>query len=294
MPTFQQVLIPWTDSRLTGVTESDILKVVRKKNSDGSLRVNLGNNNIVTMSPGSFVDVRIDMENFDGRTQKIVNIIARDSETKSLYRTKIPMNSLLDVLKEDHSTLRLPTGDGISLPQDASPAYGYTPWNISDLGKLAAYTGLALSVGQVINYDQFLQIWLGKNGKFYGTHWSGNQWTGGREIYANARSNRIGWFGKGMFGISTVLTLVQIGRTDISVGWGLAEIGSSAIETFSTPSIGIAWFVGWDLLGRNIASLDAYQRFKFNLWYDYWESLVGPPSDSNKEVWNYFYENYQF
>ncbi|MCL1934685.1 MAG: hypothetical protein FWF53_12835 [Candidatus Azobacteroides sp.] len=78
VPTFHSVIIPTvdTDPRLAGVTESDILRVIEKKNPDGSLRVNLGNNWIVTLSHGSFVNVRIDEEVFYDKRQKMVNIIA--------------------------------------------------------------------------------------------------------------------------------------------------------------------------------------------------------------------------
>ncbi len=52
-----------------------------------------------------------------------------------------------------------------------------------------------------------------------------------------------------------------------------------------------AWNVGWEL-GRAITTIDAYQEFKFNFWYNRWESQVGPPSQSNEGAWYYFYQNY--
>ena len=50
---------------------------------------------------------------------------------------------------------------------------------------------------------------------------------------------------------------------------------------------GAAWGVGWEL-GR----IDAYQEFKFNFYYDMWESKVGAPNESNEQLWIYFYNNY--
>jgi len=295
VPKLLPVIVPWTDSRLAGVTESDILKLIRQKNPDGSLRVNLGNNKIVTLSPNSFVNVRIDEENFYGEQKKIVNIIAHDNnpETKATYTSKIPLNFIMDALKEDHSTIPLPSGDGVPLPPDTYPAYGYSPLGLDDYAKLVAYLGLALSTGQMVTYDEFLQIFRGKNGKFYNFSHGRNQYTG-KLSDAEARYKILGKLSRRIFYISAGLTITQIIRKETSIGWGLSEIGSSAIETFSSPSIGIAWWFGWDLLGRNIASMDSYQRFKFNFWYNYWESQVGPPNDYNKELWRYFYENYQF
>jgi hypothetical protein len=72
----------------------------------------------------------------------------------------------------------------------------------------------------------------------------------------------------------------------------LAEAASTLASTWG-KSPGLAWGVGWEL-GRWITTWESYQRFKFNFFYDYWESKVGPPSESNKELWKYFYENYKF
>jgi hypothetical protein len=293
---YVSIVIPTvdTDSKYDGVTESDILEVVRKKNLDGSIRVNMGNNQIVELSPGSFVNVRIREEVFGGKRQKVVTIFTRDAETGSQHETKMPLNGIEYVLKEDTNTLRLPDMiDGMPVPSTLPDGGGYGMKDIlSETGSILAYMGLAVTCGQVMTYDSFLKIWQGKNHKIYSHSWGGNQYTGGKNKYAFAKSQRIGKIGKGMGVASGVIVLFQAFRGDITWGWAFAEGGSIAFSTLG-GSIGLAWGVGWEL-GRWITTWESYQRFKFNFFYDYWESKVGPPSDSNKELWRYFYENYKF
>jgi len=292
VPKFMPVVITgWNNPKYNSVTESDILRVVRKKNPDGSLRVNLGFNKIITLPPGSFVNVRIKQEVFDKTWQKTVTIFAHDPTTNSNYETRFPLNGIEYVLKEDApATIRLPKGDGMPTAED----YPQYPSSITlgDVGRFVTYTGLALTVGQVVNYDRFLDIWLGKNGKFYKMSTKGNRYTGGREKYAHARSNKIGIFGYITGGISLFIIGVQWKRGDINTGWALAEAGSAVASTVG-GSIGLAWGVGWEI-GRWITTWESYQRFKYNFFYDHWESVVGPPSEYNKEMWDFFYENYQF
>ena len=293
LPTFMPVVIPTvdTDPRFAGVTESDVLRVVKKKNLDGSLRVNLGHNKIVTLAPESFVNVRIKEEVFYDKRQKIVTIFARDAQTGSMYNSQIPLNFIVEALKEDPPPLRLPKGDG--MPEPDSPGYNRsTTWG--DAGRFVAYMGLALAVGQVVTYDEFLGIWLGRNGKFNRTSWGGNGATGGRDKYAYARYTIIRKFGTAMGGISLALTFIQWRKGDIGTGWALAQGASTGFTMASKTSVGLAWGFGWGILGPWVTSWDSYQRFKFNFYYDYWESVVGPPSDSNRELWKYFYENYKF
>ncbi|MCL1932925.1 MAG: hypothetical protein FWF53_03790 [Candidatus Azobacteroides sp.] len=183
----------------------------------------------------------------------------------------------------------MPKGDGI--PDVAFPGNARST-TLGDVGMLAAYIGLALTIGQVINYDEFLGIWLGKNGKLYNTSWGGNGSAGGKEIYAHARYRTIGKFGTAMGVTLLVLTGIQWKRGDIGTGWALAQGASTGFTMVSKASIGLAWDFGWGILGPWVTSWDSYQRFKFNFYYG--ESAVGPPSELNRELWNDFYENYQF
>ena len=53
--------------------------------------------------------------------------------------------------------------------------------------------------------------------------------------------------------------------------------------------------IGWKRVrkrGRLITEQEWYQTWKYDLLYGLMESKFGPPSESNKYIWQDFYDNY--
>lgn len=176
---------------------------------------------------------------------------------------------------------------------DQVGGYDYEPEVASSQGGgpgWEAYAGAAASVGSEMFYSKTYGTWMGKNFKMYKQTWGGNGFTGGKNKFGKSTSNSIKWAGRIVGLYSGYKTIDQRINGEIGTGWMLAELGTTGVSTFG-GLYGAAWGVGWEL-GRAVTTLDAYQEFKFNFWYDRWESKVGPPSQSNEGAWYYFYNNY--
>ena len=98
------------------------------------------------------------------------------------------------------------------------------------------------------------------------------------------------WAGRAIGFASAASIILQRYNNEINTEQFLLEEVSNAYSTFG-GIYGAAWGVGWEL-GRLFTSTDTYQEFKFNFYYDMWESKVGAPNESNEQLWIYFYNNY--
>ena len=68
------------------------------------------------------------------------------------------------------------------------------------------------------------------------------------------------------------------------------EQGSNVITTtLGLP--GAAWGFGWEM-GREITNMNWYREAKFIYWYNNWEGIMGPPSQTNIKAWDYFFQNH--
>ena len=154
-----------------------------------------------------------------------------------------------------------------------------------------AYAGAAASIGSEMYYSKTYGTWMGKNFKMYQQTWGGNGFTGGKNKFGKSTSNTIKWGGRIVGVYSGFNTIEQRVNGEIGTGWMSVELGTTAVSTFG-GLYGAAWGIGWEA-GRSITTLDAYQEFKFNFWYNRWENRVGPPSQSNEVLWYHFYQNYK-
>ncbi len=157
-------------------------------------------------------------------------------------------------------------------------------------GSWEAYSGVVTSIGSEMFYSKTYGIWMGKKFKMYKQTWGRNGFTGGKNKFGKTTSNAIKWGGRVLGAWNAYSIQRDYADGVMGTSWMVAEQGTNAISTFG-GIFGAAWGVGWEL-GRAITTIDAYQEFKFNFWYNRWESQVGPPSQSNEGAWYYFYQNY--
>ncbi|MDG5801063.1 hypothetical protein QA597_11895 [Marinilabiliaceae bacterium ANBcel2] len=154
-----------------------------------------------------------------------------------------------------------------------------------------AYAGAAASTASEMYYSKTYGTWMGKNLKIYKQTWGGNGITGGKNKFGKNVSTgfKIGGYGLGIWNAYSVNSQHSSGQ--ITDGQMYMEQGSNVLTTVG-GLYGAAWGVGWEL-GRAITNTGCYQEAKFNFWYNYWESQVGSPSQSNEALWYYFYQNYK-
>ncbi len=151
--------------------------------------------------------------------------------------------------------------------------------------------GTVGSVAGDLYYSKKYDTWMGKNFKIYKQTWGGNGVTGGKNKFGKATSNRIKWGGRAL-GVWNAFKIQQdYASGEISTGWMLIEQGSNAASTMGGV-YRAAWGFGWEI-GRSVTNTEWYQEAKFNYWYNYTESQIGQPSQSNEELWNNFFKNYE-
>jgi len=153
-----------------------------------------------------------------------------------------------------------------------------------------AYVGAAASTASEMYYSKTFGTWMGKNFKMYKQTWGGNGVTGGKNKFGKTTSNAIKWGGRALGAWNAFSIQRDYAVGEMGTGWMMAEQGSNAVSIFG-GIYGAAWGVGWEL-GRAITTLDAYQKFKFNFWYNRMENAIGPPSPSNEGMWYDFFNNY--
>jgi hypothetical protein len=153
-----------------------------------------------------------------------------------------------------------------------------------------AYAGAAASTASEMYYSKTFGTWMGKNFKMYKQTWGGNGIAGGKNKFGKSTSNAIKWSGRIVGAYSGYKTIEQRVNGEIGTGWMFAELGTTGVSAWG-GLYGAAWGVGWEL-GRAITTLDAYQEFKFNFWYNRMENAIGPPSPSNEGMWYDFFNNY--
>jgi len=142
-----------------------------------------------------------------------------------------------------------------------------------------AYVGAAASTASEMYYSKTFGTWMGKNFKMYKQTWGGNSVTGGKNKFGKTTSNAIKWGGRVLGAWNAYSILKYYADGEMGTGWMMAEQGTNAVSIFG-GIYGAAWGVGWEL-GRAITTLDAYQEFKFNFWYNRMENAIGPPSPLN-------------
>jgi RHS repeat-associated protein len=152
------------------------------------------------------------------------------------------------------------------------------------------YVGTATSIISEMYYSKTYGTWMGKNFKMYKQTWGGNGVAGGKNKFGKSTSNAIKWGGRIVGAYSGYKTIEQRVNGEIGTGWMFAELGTTGVSTFG-GLYGAAWGVGWEL-GRAVTTLDAYQEFKFNFWYNRMENAIGPPSSINEGMWYDFFNNY--
>lgn len=280
------------DSRYDRITPEDVKRSIVRHYADGSMSVNRGNNRRVDLPAGSQVEVTIREEFFADRLQKVVTITTENSKTKAQTQDKFPLLSIATILKDDHLSTLKTTGDR-TIPEIPSPAGGNIDWGdvLDASGRTLTCAGTAASVAQAMTYNKTLGIWMGQNHRLYNHRFYGNK-TAGSIKAAKVKARGIGYLGYGFSFLGAVVIITQYFKGDISKKTALIEGTSLGISTFS-GIYGISWAIGWEG-GRAITQERWYQEWKFNFWYKYWEDKMGPPSESNRELWRYFYENYEY
>jgi len=153
------------------------------------------------------------------------------------------------------------------------------------------YAGAGSTVVQKMYYSKKHGTWMGKNFKMYKQTWGGNKYTGGKNKFGKKMSGAMEWTGRGIGMWSAWNVWSAWRKNEISIGWMITEEASNAYSTFGGLK-GAAWGIGWEL-GRTITNTEWYQKFKFNVMYDYWERKFGSPCESNEYLWIYFFENYK-
>ena len=153
-----------------------------------------------------------------------------------------------------------------------------------------AYVGAAASTASEMYYSKTFGTWMGKDFKMYKQTWGGNGVTGGKNKFGKTTSNAIKWGGRALGAWNTFSIQRVYAAGEMGTGWMMAEQGTNAVSIFG-GIYGAAWGVGWEL-GRAITTLDAYQEFKFNFWYNRMENATGPPSPLNEGMWYDFFNNY--
>jgi len=185
-------------------------------------------------------------------------------------------------------------------PISGSPRFGngdivnqqFVGESLSSVGGLGweAYVGTAGDIAEEMYFSKTYGTWMGKNFKMYKQTWGGNGVTGGKNKFGKTTSNAIKWGGHALGAWNAYSTQRDYVAGKMGTGWMLAEQGTNTISTFG-GIYGAAWGVGWEM-GRAITTLDAYQEFKYNLWYNRIENAIGPPSPINEGAWYYFFNNY--
>jgi hypothetical protein len=153
-----------------------------------------------------------------------------------------------------------------------------------------AYAGAAASTASEMYFSKTFGTWMGKNFKMYKQTWGGNGIAGGKNKFGKSTSNAIKWSGRIVGAYSGYKTIEQRVNGEIGTGWMFAELGTTGVSAWC-GLYGAAWGVGWEL-GRALTTLDAYQEFKFNFWYNRMENAIGPPSPLNEGMWYDFFNNY--
>jgi hypothetical protein len=153
-----------------------------------------------------------------------------------------------------------------------------------------AYVGAAASTASEMYYSKTFGTWMGKNFKMYKQTWGGNGVTGGKNKFGKTTSNAIKWGGRALGAWNAYSIQRDYAAGEMGTGWMMAEQGTNAVSIFG-GIYGAAWGVGWEL-GRAITTIDAYQEFKFNFWYNRMENAIGPPSPLNEGMWYDFFNNY--
>jgi RHS repeat-associated protein len=170
----------------------------------------------------------------------------------------------------------------LALSESAPAGQGGPGWE--------AYVGAAASTASEMYYSKTFGTWMGKNFKMYKQTWGGNGVTGGKNKFGKTTSNAIKWGGRALGAWNSYSIQRDYAAGEMGTGWMMAEQGTNAVSIFG-GIYGAAWGVGWEL-GRAITTLDAYQEFKFNFWYNRMENAIGPPSPLNEGMWYDFFNNY--
>ena len=158
-------------------------------------------------------------------------------------------------------------------------------------GSLGGWAAVAKDAASELYYSEKFGTWMGKNFTLYKQTWGGNGVTGGKLKFAKKTSTGIKIGGYAIAAYNAYSVNEQYRNGEISNGWMVTEQISNVYSTFG-GLYGAAWGLGWEL-GRTITNTEWYQEAKFNFWYNYWESKVGSPSQSNENMWIYFYQNYK-
>ncbi len=162
---------------------------------------------------------------------------------------------------------------------------------VAKSGVVNTAVGTATAVAGELYYSEKAGTWMGKNFKIYEQTWGGNGPTGGKLKFGKKVSTgfKIGGYGLGILSAYDIRQQNKVG--EITDRQKYIEQASNLFTTIG-GIYGASWGVGWEI-GRGITKTEWYQEMKFNLFYDYWESKVGPPSRSNEELWIYFFKNYK-
>jgi len=155
-----------------------------------------------------------------------------------------------------------------------------------------ASTALSTSgaIAGELYYSKRYGTWMGKDFKLYKQTWGGNGITGGKNKFAKTTRKAIKWGGRALGAWNAYQTIDQRINNEIGTFNMSLELVSTGISTFG-GLYGAAWGIGWEL-GRAFTTLDAYQEFKFNYWYDYLERRIGPPNEINEGLWYDFFNDF--
>ncbi len=150
--------------------------------------------------------------------------------------------------------------------------------------------GTAGAIASELYYSEKYGTWMGKNFKLYKQTWGGNGFTGGKNKFGKTTSNAIKWGGR-VLGAWNAYSINEGYRNgEMGTGMMVAEQGSNLYSVFG-GIYGAAWGVGWEL-GRAITTINAYQEFKFNFWYNQMEKRIGAPNQFNENLWYEFFQNF--
>ena len=152
--------------------------------------------------------------------------------------------------------------------------------------------GTVSAIGETLYYSKKYGIWMGRNFKIYSTSWGGNGSVGGKLKFGKKVATGFKWAGRAVGAYNAYQVVEEYTDGNIDESKVVMELSSNAYATFG-GIYGAAWGLGWEL-GRQITYMDAYQEFKFNMWYHYVEGQIGKPSIYNEDLWmEIFYKNYK-
>jgi hypothetical protein len=162
--------------------------------------------------------------------------------------------------------------------------------NTKSDGGIGGWVVVAKDAVGELYYSEKYGTWMGKNFTLYKQTWGGNGITGGKNKFAKNTSTGIKIAGYAIAAYNAYSVNEQYRNGQIGTGSMITEQISNVYSTFG-GLYGAGWGLGWEI-GRAVTTINAYQEFKFNFWYNQMEKKIGSPNQFNENLWYDFFQNY--